>query len=246
MSSSTSIDSDRLTVADGCQGPEHENHFDTENAEPRSAPLATPNTVGLDSHERRADSTTSAPLADTLHVPVHNFTWCSCRRGDFPVRHVAVRSWIRCKATGQAIAVTYGIGDFDRAKHVFGHVVNELTIRQVELEFGGEWNIDQVMKPLVELSESHGAIWMDQLSIPQDTASIAISLQNMPQIYRTFDVVVLLPDALCSCLRDIVDLYDAGDSSVMSENGILDVSSVVGACLNAFPVSSHHFRLWTK
>ena len=157
-----------------------------------------------------------------------------------------MRPWIRCVATGQAIAVTYGIGDFDRAKHVFGHVDNELTIRQVELEFGGEWNIAQVMKALVELSESHGAIWMDQLSIPQDTASIAISLQNMPQIYRTFDVVVLLPDALCSCLRDIVDLYHAGDSSVMSENGSLDVSAVVGACLNAFPVSSYHFRLWTK
>jgi hypothetical protein len=102
------------------------------------------------------------------------------------------------------------------------------------------------MKALVELSESHGAIWMDQLSIPQDTASIAINLQNMPQIYRTLDVVVLLPDALCSCLKDVVDLYDAEHSSVMSENGSLDVAAIVGVCLNAFPVSSYHFRLWTK
>lgn len=238
MSSSISADLGYLTVADDCQSPEDDG--------PTLAPLATGHAAGSESYETRSDSPTDALLDDTLHVPVHSFTWCSCGREEFPVPHIAVGSWIRSVATGQAMAVTYGIGDFDRAKYVFGHVDDELAIQQVKLEFGGEWNIDQVMKALVELSESHGAIWMDQLSIPQDTASIAINLQNMPQIYRTLDVVVLLPDALCSCLKDVVDLYDAEHSSVMSENGSLDVAAILGVCLNAFPVSSYHFRLWTK
>jgi hypothetical protein len=245
MSTSTIVDLGQSTVVDGCQSPEDEDHVGTG---PTPALLATGHVAGPDSYETGVGSTNDLPLTDTLHVPVHNITWCSCLREEFPAPHVAVRSWIQSVATGQAIAVSYGIGDFDRAKHIFGHVDNGLTTQQVELQFGGEWDIDQVMKALVELSESHGAIWMDQLSIPQDTASIATNLQNMPQIYRTLDVVVLLPDALYSCLKDIVDLYDAGhsDSSVTSENGSLDVSAVVGGCLNAFLVSSYHFRLWTK
>jgi hypothetical protein len=188
---------------------------------------------------------TAAPQAQVLNVLVHSFSWCFCGHIDFPVHHIKVKTWMQPVVTGQAVALTYGIGDFDRNKHIFGHVENVPAV-QVKLVFGSEWDIQQIMTALVELSETHSAIWMDQLSIPQDAVSIAVNLQNMPQIYRTFDVVVLLPDALCSCLKEITDLYETGHPPLADKNGDLNISLVVSVCLNAFPVSSYHFRLWTK
>lgn len=192
------------------------------------------------------DSVTNLRELGILSLPVHSFSWCMCSDGEFPVHHVKVRTWIQPIISGQAIALTYGIGDFGREKHLFGHVDDSLSMQQVRLEFGAEWDIQQIMKALIDLSETHDAIWMDQLSIPQEPVSIAFNLQNIPQIYRTLDVVILLPDALCSCLREVVEAYDTGNSSYTNANGDLDLDLVVGSCLNAFPVSSYHFRLWTK
>ncbi|KAM0708412.1 hypothetical protein Q7P35_005063 [Cladosporium inversicolor] len=184
--------------------------------------------------------------SETLCVPVHSFVWCPCGRDDFPAHHLNVKTRLQPVRSKQAIALTYGIGDFERRNHVFGHFDDGALTQKVDLEFGGEWDIERIMEALVDLSRIHGAIWMDQLSIPQDAVSIAISLQNMPQIYRTFEVVVLLPDALCSCLEEVIDSYGTGHSSFVEGGWGPNLDKVVGICLNAFPVSSYHFRLWTK
>lgn len=177
----------------------------------------------------------------TLQVLVHNFSWCSCgQRGN----HVKIRTSQRPVEAGQAIALSYGIGDFDRQKRIFGHTDGATSV-SVELEFGGEWEIQGLMNAFVALSEKHGAIWFDQLSIPQDPALIPIHLQKMPQIYDMFEVVVLLPNAPCPCLRDTFSSWTE-DKSFADRDGDFDLYNVASECLNAFPVSAYNFRLWTK
>jgi hypothetical protein len=182
--------------------------------------------------------------APDLEVLVHCFSWCSCGSETYPADHLKLRTFKRSVKPRQAVALSYGMGDFDRQKHLFGHIDGRES-ESVILEFGGEWEIEGLMGALVALSEKHGAVWLDQLSIPQDTVSIALHLQNMPQIYRGFEVLVLLPNAPCPCLKDAFDSWTS-EGSHAQEDGDFSRRRVAGECLNAFPVSSYHFRLWTK
>lgn len=168
---------------------------------------------------RAATFPTYSYTAPILNVPVLRFSWCLCGHGDFPVQYVKVKTWTRPVVARQARALTYAIGDFDRKEHIFGHIEHEPATQQVRLVFGDEWYVQQTMTALVELSKTHSAIWMDQLSIPQNAASIALNPQNMPQIYDTFDVVILLPDAPCTCLKEVVDSYDTGHTPLADETG---------------------------
>ena len=184
------------------------------------------------------------PEAPDLEVLVHCFSWCSCGSKTHPADHIKVKTFKRPVEPGQAVALSYAFGDFGRQKHLFGHV-DGLESEVVRLEFGGEWEIGGLLGALVALSEKHRAIWLDQLSIPQDPASIALHLQNMPYIYRGFEVVVLLPNAPCSCLQAALDFWTSEGSHAM-DNGDFNIVGVSIECSNAFPVSSYHFRLWTK
>jgi hypothetical protein len=94
----------------------------------------------------------AAELPD-LQVLVHCFSWCCCRSKIFSADHIKITILKRPVKTGQAVALSYGIGDFDRENHLFGHV-----------DVGGEWEIQGLANALVTLSERHGAIWFDQLS----------------------------------------------------------------------------------
>ena len=179
-----------------------------------------------------------------LEVLVHCFSWCSCGSEAQSADHIKLKIFKRAVKPGQAVALSYSIGDFDRQKHLFGHVDGPES-EAVRLEFGGEWEIEGLMSAPVSLSEKHGAVWLDQLSIPQDPASITLHLQNMPQIYRGFEVVVLLPNAPCSCLKDAFDSWTS-EGLHSQENGDFDIERLSLICFNVFPVSSYNFRLWTK
>jgi hypothetical protein len=183
-----------------------------------------------------------------LQVLMHCFSWCCCRSEIFSADHIKVKTSNRPVEPGQAIALSYGIGDFDRQKHLLGHVDGlESELELVRLEFGGEWEIQGLMNALFTLSEKHGAIWFDQLSIPQDPASITLHLRNMPRIYGEFEVVVLLPNAPCHCLAEAFDSWQSDGLYTEDHlDGDFDIGGLAGICPNAFPVSSYHFRLWTK
>jgi hypothetical protein len=189
----------------------------------------------------------AAELPD-LQVLVHCFSRCYCRSNTFSADHIKVRTLNRLVEPGQAVALSYGIGNFDRQKHLFGHVDGlEPEPELVRLEFGGEWEIQGLMDALVTLSEKHGAIWFDQLSIPQDPASITLHLQNMPRIYREFEVVVHLPNAPCPCLAITFESWQSNGLYTQDYlHGDFDIDTLATRCPNAFPVSSYHFRLWTK
>lgn len=80
----------------------------------------------------------------------------------------------------------------------------------------------------------------------QDPARIPIQLQNMPTIYRAFEVVILLPNAPCSCFREALAAYEADDETFRDTNGDFELYKTQDKCPNAIPISSYHFRLWTK
>jgi hypothetical protein len=187
---------------------------------------------------------TTRPEVPGLEVLVHCFSWCSCGSEIHSANHIKLETFKRLVKPGQAVALSYGIGDFDRQKHLFGHV-DGLKSELVRLEFGGEWDIERLTGALVALSGKHGAVWLDQLSIPQDPASITLHLQNMPQVYRDLEVVILLPNAPCSCLEVAFDSWTS-EGLHAEEDGDFDIKMVSRECFNAFPVSSYHFRLWTK
>jgi hypothetical protein len=96
--------------------------------------------------------------APVLSLPVHHFAWCRCSDDRFAAEHVRIQTFERPVQSGQAVAVSYGIGDFDRLPRSFGH--NDALQKQpVELVFGGEWDIHGLMEAFVALSDNHGAIW---------------------------------------------------------------------------------------
>ena len=185
------------------------------------------------------------PAQLVKNVPVSSFEWCDCGDTAYDVAHLRVRTAEIALQSGKAIAISYGIGDFDRNMHAFGHMEDEIS-RPVRLTFGAEWNITNLKTTLVKLSEQYGAIWFDQLSIPQDPDLISLHLQSMPEIYRTFEVVILWPTAPCACLKERVNAYRAGDPYLTDGDGDLKQLRIWHSCLHAIPVSSYHFRLWTK
>jgi hypothetical protein len=172
------------------------------------------------------ESATRPGAPPQLEVLVHCFSWCSCGSETHLADHIKVQTFKRPVEPGQAVALSYSFGDFGRQKHLFGHV-DGVESESVRLEFGGEWEIEGLKGALVALSEKHGAVWFDQLSIPQDPTSITSHLQNMPQIYRGFEVVVLLQNAPCSCLQVAFDSWTS-EGSHATENGDFDIYGVSG------------------
>lgn len=188
--------------------------------------------------------TAVTPGVSGIEVLVHHFAWCSCRNEVYTTDHMKLKPFKGPLESAQAAALSYGIGDFKREVFLLGHIDGRADAL-VQLEFGIEWEIKGLMTALVALSEKHGALWLDRLSIPQDEESIRLHLQEMPRIYHRFEVVVLLPDAPCPCLADAFRAWITRGSWAWTD-GDFNITAVASTCLNAFPVSSYHFRLWTK
>lgn len=129
--------------------------------------------------------------------------------------------------------------------HIFGHSHGPIS-KPVELVFGGEWNIPTLMKALVDLSDIHGTVWFDQLSIPQEKAQIEYALLNMRLIYSALDVITLMPNAPCPCLKEAVETWSAAHPDEADSREDFPLSDVTYKCPNAVPVSSYHSRLWTR
>ncbi|KPI38312.1 uncharacterized protein AB675_12061 [Cyphellophora attinorum] len=173
-------------------------------------------------------------------VPVSTFSWCECGDAQYGSKHIQVKQKHVSLHPGNAAAISYGIGDFDRFAHLFGHHEPDQdgTTQPLELTFGGEWSVADLSKAFVDLSIEHGALWFDQLSIPQDPELIPIHLQNIPNIYRAFEVIAAAFEA-----------YEAGDKAkdiTDPKNGDFQLWRRLEICVNAISRSSYFYRLWTK
>ncbi len=140
--------------------------------------------------------------------------------------------------SSQAIAISYAWGRFERTKAAIGHAIGQAD-KPVFLELGKEWVAADVMAALAEISidngdkrgPEHAGIWMDQLCISQDEPEeIRQALAEIPSVYRTLDVVILLPGGRCRCLDDL------GDNDPVE----------IKKCFNALGIGSHFDRQWTR
>ena len=187
--------------------------------------------------------TSESPAA--IQVTVSQFTLCSCNSSLHESLHLSVKSYSTDLRGNNTIAVSYGIGNFGRRKLPFGHYEGDAQ-HEVVLEFGTEWIIDDLKHLLVKISEEKNAIWFDQLSIPQtDPGVVRKHLEQIPKIYGTFEVIILLPNAPCPCLAASVELYRAGKDFVEKDGG-LDLFTINENCFSALPSASYHLRLWTR
>lgn len=138
----------------------------------------------------------------------------------------------------QAVAISYTWGEFDRVYVNIGHL-SQRSDDLVRMELGGEWEIPDLIKTLARIcvengkqrGEEHAAVWIDQLSIPQNNDQIRKALASIPSIYRTLDVVAVIPGGRCRCIGYGKEGYDGMQ---------------IPGCLNALGLCSYFDRVWTR
>ena len=169
-------------------------------------------------------------------ILVTQFSRCSCGHRTYEDYHLAVQTFATELRRGEAAAISYAIGHFDREDRLIGHV-RELPAQTVHLKLGDEWDIFELQQRLVEISEQCGAVWLDQLSILQTSTGICNTLAHVPAIFHTLETIMLLPGALCGCLREqIQDISNSDDFS-------FDLVPLKQDCCNMFGFCSHLDRI---
>ncbi|KAL8858826.1 MAG: hypothetical protein Q9178_004743 [Gyalolechia marmorata] len=113
------------------------------------------------------------------------------------------------------------------------------------MQLGTEWNTEEFTNRLALLAFEHGACWIDQLCIPQKDAEIRKALASIPTIYRTFDVIVLMPGAPCNCVHEALETlevaYEFGSES--EYNSVVNAIEPDARCvkLGSLLDEDHHY-----
>jgi hypothetical protein len=136
-------------------------------------------------------------------VLVAHVTWCcdgDCQFSDHT--HLVISTSYAPLETGNAVAISYTWGEFDRHEVSLGH---DPDGRQISIVLGCEWDEADYINKLADMAHSLSPsatatpFWVDQLCIPQDNdAVIRATLAAIPQIFYTFEAVTLLPGILAS------------------------------------------------
>lgn len=111
------------------------------------------------------------------------------------------------------------------------------------MELSEEWNIAVFVLSLAKISASveTGCCWIDQMCLDQDDEELGKVLPTIPDIFRHFDVNVLMPGGLCRCWADlgaISDLEDAVGKGQAWEDAVY--------CAGNKLVAHYFKRLWTR
>lgn len=186
--------------------------------------------------------------SEPIYARVADLRVCTALNCPFtPSPHLSVHLHDVPLARGNATALSYVWGEFDRGPITVGHASTSPT-RTFSLEIGTEWVVSDLLNRLIELCAER-PIWMDQFCIPQKEDEIVRTLASIPTIYRTFDVVVLMPGALCGCLREHmrdlarVDLASFGPETLQ----VLTPSRRrLMSCLNSTAPSMWMRRMWPR
>lgn len=151
---------------------------------------------------------------------------------------------------GNATAISYTWGEFNRQPRQIGHFSDG---RPALLKLGEEWNtadlisvFDDLCKRLKDGS-SPGYCWLDQFCISQESDSkIRDELARIPDIYRYFNVTILIPGSRCQCLdlrTDWTTRYPQAASETERETLFREN---VTLCLNDVAISTYVGRLWPR
>ncbi|KAL3425109.1 hypothetical protein PVAG01_04390 [Phlyctema vagabunda] len=157
-------------------------------------------------------------------------------------RHLLVQTTEVALEKGRLHALSYTWGEFDRRKVILGH---DNHGRSISMMLGQEWTPSKLIARLAFMCTQDGpnlakSFWIDQLCIPQNDTSIKQTLEKIPDIYRTFDVTILMPGCHCQCLKSSPFYDDASkdpDRTEMARHL---------SCLNLYGINSYFERLWTR
>lgn len=156
-----------------------------------------------------------------------------------------------CRANATAISYTWG--EFDRKPRAVGHLADNPDAT-VSLTLGSEWKIEDLVGRLSELGSAK-PLWIDQLCIPQeDEDETRNALASVPSIYRSFDVVALMPGHPCKCIDEFLEKTNAMPAvDTLSPSNLSAVGStlapawqVMADCLNAACDATWFTRIWTR
>ena len=140
------------------------------------------------------------------------------------------------------VAISYTWGEFNRRKVAIGHYAGGGL---VELEFGQEWDNLELKVQLNEICLDRQACWLDQLCTPQDEEKLRLTLARIPTIYRTLDVVVMMPGRPCPCLPRIA--AEASEALRMNDwTAAWNVGEELHKCLGSMGLCSYFDRVWTR
>lgn len=148
-----------------------------------------------------------------------------------------------------ATAISYAWGEFHREKTSIGHMSDDASAL-IQLELGKEWVIRDFIDRLAELSRD-APIWIDQICIPQKEEAIRQVLANIPSIFRTFDVVALMPGHPCKCLDSVLEnrlpalILAAEDKTKFAKECELQ-NLIWCICPGSLAPSSWFKRIWTR
>lgn len=151
---------------------------------------------------------------------------------------------------GAAVAISYTWGEFDRKDIVIGH---DFQGNPISMNLGNEWNVQELLSRLamvcLENGEEHGienaACWIDQLCIPQSGDSLRNALASIPIIFRTLDVVALMPGGMCGCLQEQGDKVNrVGEINPVIEWNRKSLQLL--KCANSLGLCSYFDRVWTR
>ena len=193
--------------------------------------------------------------AGLKRVLAASFTWCfdeTCQ-SSANTHLLVTRTYVPLEA-GNAIAISYTWGEFDRRDVPIGH---DESGNEVALNLGCEWSasefIDKIASMGYDLTPTDTAMpfWIDQLCIPQDDeAIIRATLAAIPKIFYTFDAVALLPGSPCKCLRENLEAYGRHQRSDFSqaESDRLSImwAEKMALCVNSTSFCSYFERVWTR
>lgn len=195
-------------------------------------------------------------MAQSL-IKIATFKYCTDDRCAFSKdKHLLVEEEVVEIERDKAVALSYTWGDFDRHDIPIGHGKNHAPII---LNLGKEWVVSDLIDRLQEICLRGKGCWIDQICVPQKDDQIRETLAAIPTIYKTLDVVILLPSAPCKCFYQAADLVakvwecmNILTSEAERHGEELRIHKIVSEgivqrdCLNILPWNSWLQRLWTR
>lgn len=187
-------------------------------------------------------------------VRVVSFELCrqkSCSCSDVPNEHLSIRvSYVEVHY-GAATAISYAWGEFNRQKRAIGHFDGQYS--PVHMELGEEWDLGEFISAFVSgrvyvspesrVSPAQQRFWIDQLCHNQDDpAQVRSALAQIPVVYRTFDVAILLPGPQCICwLQNAPSLCNSLPAEAFKGKTLNPQH-----CMNFWGIYGWTTRLWTR
>ena len=105
-----------------------------------------------------------------------------------------------------AVAISYVWGEFDRQNISLCHI-HDKPGSFLAIKLGAEWNSQNFLDQLVQLSQKHGGCWIDQFCIKQDEVEIRKALAAVSSVYESLLVVIIWPGSLCRCLEESLQIW---------------------------------------